>query len=44
MGQEDEHWLPSKVGREEVASRARLADLAARRIKGFGYLYDRGDN
>ena len=44
MGWEDEHLFAFQVGREEVASRVRLADLAARRIKRFGYLYDMGDN
>jgi hypothetical protein len=44
MGWEDEHLFAFKVGRAEIASRVRLADLAARRIKRFGYLYDMGDN
>ena len=44
MGWEDEHLFAFQVGREGVASRVRLADLVARRIKRFGYLYDMGDN
>lgn len=44
MGWEDEHLFAFQVGREQVASRVRLVDLAARCIKRFGYLYDMGDN
>ena len=44
MGWEDEHLFAFQVGREQVANRVRLADLAAHGIKRFGYLYDMGDS
>jgi hypothetical protein len=44
MGWEGEHLFAFQVGREQVANRVQLAELVARRIKRFNYLYDMGDN
>ena len=44
MGWDDEHLHSFQAGRRKLGSRVQLGELAASRIKRFGYLYDMGDS